>query len=367
MKHAIMFIGAMFTLGGAGNALASMPHVHANTITAHNIAAIQHTATQTAFNAFTGASGATLDTVARHQMNVTHARENPATTYGRAPMYGTASVYGEYNDDGSAGRSGGDHYNSDAAITNAWLAWQHMDINAKLNDAERLGSDTDVIMGGISGGQSKLAGGLSKWGLYTGYITSTQENSDISIDEHGGLFGIYNGNTFGNLGLYLTLNGGVLNNSADTAFGTDEYSNFWAGGAVQANYNIALDRTFTLQPSLHIGYTWIKSEDYTSASGDVLTNDAFGFTEITPALRAIKHIGNGWFGALDVKYVALIANGGDITVNDIATDTPDADNFTEIGISLEKSVANFNFTANIARQDGARDGWIGGLNIKYIF
>lgn len=370
MKHQSIFVATLGILSSIHGANAYAPHVYANTISAYNVAAIQHTITQSAFRAFAGSMGNTMahtDTTA----TTISTTENPATTYGRAPMYGTAPIYGEYNDDGSAGRSGGDRFNADAALTNIWFSWQHMGDNAKFDNFARLDTKFNSAIMGLSGGQSKIANGLSKWGIYTGYVGGTQENKNISIDEQGGFFGVYNGFALGNFNAYTTINGGVIDNSADFAdnngTSTDEYTNFWVGGAINATYNIALDNTFTLQPTLHLGYTWIKSENYTSASGDILQNDAFSMFDISPEIRAIKHIANNWFGALHAKYVMIFDNGGDLSINHTPVDTLETDNFVEYGISLEKSVANIYFNANFGRRDGARDGWIGGLNIKILF
>ncbi len=369
MKHTLITIPTtLLALSTISNANASDAYMHANTISAHNIATIQHTITQTAFSSFAGSMRGTMGAQKQRTKFIgAQALENPMTTYGHAPMYGTAPLYGEYNDDGSAGRSGGDTFNSDAALNSIWINWQHLGDNAKFDDFARLESDANTFMLGLAGGQSEFAGGLSKWGLYMGFVDGEQQNNDITLDEQGGYLGIYNGTTFGNLGLYGTINGGALNNNVTTIYGEDEYTNFWVGGAVNITYDIALDPTFTLQPALHVGYTWIRSEDYTSASGDILKNDAFSMTEVTPTLRAIKHIANGWFGALNAKYVMIFANGGNTTVNNLSISELESDNYVEYSLSLEKYINHINVSANIGRREGARDGWIGGLNIKYAF
>lgn len=368
MKRTTFLSISLLALLGTPDAHASDAHIHANTITAHNIATIQHSVTQTAFTSFAGSMRGNMGAQKRRTKSImAQTNEDPATTYGHAPMYGTAPLYGEYNDDGSAGRSGGDIYNADAALNSIWLNWQHLGDSAKFDDFARLDSDADTFMFGLAGGQSEFAGGVSKWGLYAGFVDGDQHNNEIQIESQGGYFGIYNGNLFGNLGLFATINGGVLNNSADTIHGTDEYSNFWLGIATEITYDFSLDGTFTLQPGIHLGYTWIRGEDYTSASGDILKNDAFGMAEVAPTLRAIKHIANGWFGALNAKYVMIFDNGGDLSVNGTGTDILETDNYREYSISLEKYVNHFNISANFGRRDGARDGWIGGLNIKYAF
>ncbi len=368
MKQSAFFLATLITLACVFDANAVPSSIHANTISGYNIGTIQHTITTNAFNSFLGSMGTTLNKLAPTSAQ---SNEDPNKTYGHAPMYGTAPLYGEFNDDGRAGRSGGDTLNADAALNNIWLNWQHATGNTNLDNISRLDTKYDTLMFGISGGQTKMLNGLSKWGLYTGYVGSSQQNHEIDIDSNGGFFGIYNGNTFGNFGLYLTLNGGVLNNSAKLnethSSASDEYTNFWAGGAVKAIYNITLDSTFTLQPGIHVGYTWIKGENYTSATGDILKNDALNLVEVSPSIRAIKHIGNGWMGAINLTHVMTIASGGDTIANSLPTTTPEFDNYTEYSISIEKTVDTLNFSANFGRYDGAQDGWIGGLNIKYLF
>ena len=367
MKHTILLSASLLTMLGTIDANASA-HMYANTISAHNIAAIQHSITQTMFSSFAGSMRGTMGgQKLRIRAINAQANENPATTYGRAPMYGRAPLYGEYNDDGNAGRSGGDTVNPDAILNSLWANWQHLGDNAKLDNFNRLDSDADIFMFGIAGGMSEFAGGLSKWGLYTGFANSEQKNEHINIDEQGGFFGIYNGNVFGNLGLYATANGGLLNNSATILENTDKYTNFWVGGAINATYDLPLDQTFTLQPGILLAYTWVRGEEYQSINGDKIKNNALGIFEAAPSIRAIKHIANGWFGSLNAKYAILSTTGNDLTVNNIPTSTLETGNFKEYSLSLEKNVEQLNFTGTFGRRDGARDGWIGSLTIKYLF
>lgn len=369
MKHSTILNISLFTLiGMSGANAATNAHIFSNSIVAHSIASTQHAIIQNAFDLFSGSAHSAAFTPLQHtDRSPARPTEDPATTYGRAQMYGSAPMYGEFNDDGRAGRSGGDTFNANAALSNIWINWQHLGDNITFDNFAHLDSNINIYTLGLAGGQSKTTGTTSKWGIYTGFIDSEQHNPEIAIDSQGGYFGIYNGNTFGNLGLYATLNGGVLNNSTDTIHGTDEHSSFWAGGAIHAKYDIALDRTLTLQPGLTMGYTWIRGEDYTSASGDILKNDTFGMFEVTPALRMIKHVSNNWFGALNLRYVMIFDNGGDTTVNGNPFTSPESGNFVEYTISLEKSVANFNISANLGRRDSNHFGWIGNINIKYIF
>lgn len=347
------------TIACIGNANAT--HIYANNVSAHNTAVLQHTIAQTAFASFAGPMSIDTGTKATLPAMPT---EDPKTTYGHAPMYGEMSLYGEFNDDG---RSGGDYANARKTLNNGWFNWQHLGNDTKFNELSRLDSSFDLYIGGITSGETYFKYGRTAWGIYTGYIDGNLTNQDIDTNAQGGFFGIYNKYATQNFNISSTINGGVVDNITDTTFGTDEHTTFWIAGTANIAYNIAMDNTFTLQPSIQAGYTWIKSENYTSASGDIITNDAFNMFEITPTFRAIKHIGNNWYGALDVRHVMIFANNGDITVNDTAVDTLNYDNFTEYGISLEKSVGHITLRANIGRREGSHNGWTGGLNFKYLF
>lgn len=357
MKNIPLITCSIIACTIAGNAFAS--HLYTNAISAHNIATLQHSIAQTAFASF---DGPMARAIARPKKNQTN--EDPRATYGHAPMYGTMSIYGEYNDDG---RSGGDNFDPRQTISNAWLNWQHIGNNTKFDEIAHLNSRYNLYMGGLTSGRTKYKLGHTAWGIYSGYLDGNTANTHLDTDSQGGFFGIYNRFQNKKINISTTVNGGVINNTTDTKFGTDETTNFWVGGIVNTTYNIVMDSTFTLQPNIQFGYTWIKSENYTSTSNDIIQNDAFSMFEITPGISAIKHIGNNWFGEIGVKHVMIIANGGDITVNNTKLVELTNHDFTEYGISLEKAVGPIALRANIGRHDGSRSGWTGGLNFKYLF
>ena len=368
MKHTyLLFLApALFITSYAH---ATTPHAYANAITAHNIATLQHSITHTAFDSFEGSMAATLNEnkPGKTIPALDKEKKSPYQTYGRAPMYGHAATYGEYNDDGSAGRSGGDKYNTDASLNNIWFAYEHISDDVKIDDFTTLDSNQDLGIMGLSGGHSKWGNGITQWGIYTGYIGAHQRNNEINIDSQGGFFGVYNGFSIDNFNLSTSIISGVLDNTATSTFGDDGYTNFWISGIANATYSIHLDDTFTLQPGVQFAYTWIKAEDYTSVSGDTMKNDAFNMIEVSPTLRAIKHIGSGWYGSLNLKHIMIFANGGDLTVNDTTIPELNIGDFTEYSLSLEKSIANISLTANFGRRDGAHRGWIGGINLKVRF
>ncbi len=346
----------------ASRANATPVHMYANGISAHNIAVIQRSIITTAMGAFAESAAGAINT--QHTPTIAHAQKADTSVYGHPTMYG------EYGDDGSVfstrGRSGGD-VTSHPSLSNAWINWQHYNQDARFKDMVDADSDFDNIIIGVSGTDTQFDHGIAKWGVYGGYINGTQDNKVIEIDENAGYFGLYGGYDFGDLDIAASVNSGALTNHVHHNFGHDEYVNLWTGAAINTQHNIELDRTFSLQPGIYAGYTWIRSADYTSASGEHIANQNFNMFELTPGLRAIKSLGDGWFGNLSARYVFNFVGGGDATVNSIGIDALDLGNYSEYGIGFEKSVDAFYLSANLNRRDGRISGWFGGINLKYLF
>ena len=377
MKKTSLLALSAFILSANG-AFASGGHIYANAVSAHNITAIQHSIMTTAMQTFEGTASAALGGRA-HFVNQA---ESDKYKYGTIPMYGWPRMYGEYGDDGTmladdaakkqTGRNGGDTPEPEfkdprPVINSAWINWQHISDNAHFTDFDSVDTDTDLIMFGLAGGEAQRGIGISEWGIFGGYVGGTQDNEYMNIDQGGGYVGLYTGYNIQNFNLSLAANVGALFNSTEHEYGIDDFTNSWAGAALNATYNIALDETFTIQPGVHAGYTWIGSADYVSLSGDEISNGNFNMFEVAPEIRAIKHIGRGWFGYLHFKYAFIMGTPGDVFVGGTLYDELDMRNYAEYGIGIEKSIDRFNVSLNINRRDGGRDGWNGGFNLKYIF
>lgn len=375
MKFSKVFSLSIFIIaaGATYSADAAAPHLYANYISAHNINAMQHSIMTQAMQTFEGAAAAALSGHSKFIQKIkSEGKGSALDLYGHLPMYGTMHLYGEYGDDGSVnydqpkGRNGGDTY-SRPTLNSMWLTWNHFDEDVKFKTYDVLDSDYDLIMFGFAGGEAQLGIGISEWGFFGGYTGGEQTNEFLNIEETGGYVGFYSGYNIQNFNLSFAINAGSLYNNAENIYGTDEYANMWAGAALNATYNISLDDTFTLQPGIYAGYTWIGSANYISASGDSVENQNFNMLEITPSLRAIKHISKGWFGYIGVKYVLNYPHGGDVLANGVLLQELDIDNYSEYGIGIEKSIDRFNVAIHLNRHDGGRYGWNGGFNLKYIF
>lgn len=360
MKTSLFLIAGLLATTTYG---ANASHFYANSVSMNNIATIQDSIMHTAMHTFDRVPAANLGGKKKTMMPPV-AEKSASELYGKKPMYGTMSIYGEYEEYVFSGRSGGDN---SPLLKNLQFTWQHYGDKVNFDNFDRTDSKYDLAMVGITGGRPSFFEGISGWAIYAGFVDGQQSSNTLNIDERGGYMGLYSRFGLKYFNLSATINGGVLTNDAEYATGTDSYTNVWAGAAANASINIILDSTFSLQPGVQIGYTWIKSDSYISTTGENLSNSDLGVLEIAPALHAIKHIGSGWFGTAHVRHVMTHNNGGDLAVNNVNFTTLESDNFTEYGLSLEKTVDRFNVSGTLVRRDGGRDGWGGGLNIKYIF
>lgn len=326
------------------------PTAYANQITTNNIYALQHSLINSTFNSF-------------HNKN-THSTtiKNTSNMYGHAPMYGTMPQYGEYNDDG---RSGGDKVTP--TLNNIFATWQHFNNKVKFNTPAPIKTKSDIITLGLGGNEYNITSTIKNtWGIYTGYIGSTQENKNINIDEQGGYFGLYNNFNINKINIKTTLNTGAMDNAIKTSTDTDDFTNFWIGGAARLSYDLKLDKTLTFTPEIFAGYTWIKSNNYTSTTGEYIKNNSANYFEFTPAINLIKNIGNNWFGILSAKYI-IHNNSNQTTVNNIKLNNLDTGNYFEYTLTINKQFSNLDLGINIGRHDGDRYGWLGGAKIKYLF
>ena len=156
MKKASLLALCAFILSANG-AFAAGSHIYANTFTANNITAFQHSIMTTAMQTFEGTAAAALGGRAKL---VKHDDKDSKYLYGTTPMYGWPRLYGEYGDDGSVqseqtGRNGGDiEYAENRPVLNSsWLNWQHFNDDVKFSGYDELNTDTDLIMFGLAGGR----------------------------------------------------------------------------------------------------------------------------------------------------------------------------------------------------------------------
>lgn len=350
MKQFLFLSALLLSYSGIASASTSQ-YASAQSTSAISIATLQHTITQNLFSSFS------------HRQDIKTPRKSVPSS--GTSIYGTAPVYGEYNDDGQIGHNGGDVANH--PLSNIWLDWNHTKDDIATNNFDRYDSRHDVVTVGIYGNKFTTPNGHYNWNFYGGYINGTLDNAILHSKEHGGFIGLHNKLHTYDFIINSTINTGSLKSATDFATITDDYTNVWFGIATDIAYNLKLTNSFSLYPNLFVGYTWTKNQKQDDAYGEALQNHTFGFFEISAGLNATQHLGSNWFGTLDIKHTSILNTDKNLTINDTIYELPTINGYTEYGFSIEKHTTNFIFNARINRRDGDLSGWSGGINIKYIF
>ncbi|MBO7066876.1 MAG: autotransporter domain-containing protein [Alphaproteobacteria bacterium] len=366
MKH-ISFGALCAVLMFNANAFATpISHLHADGVTMNNIAVMQHSIMLNAFNNFDGSMAGIIER---------HAQKAPRTEPVEDSMqpnqidrYGEMLYYGEYGDDGTVfsapgrGRSGGDGEQN----LSLWLDWQHAQDYAKFDNFKRIDSNYDLISLGFADEFNSTSQHYSKFGGFGGVALGREKAPDVvKLSETGEYVGLYYAYHVQGLTVQAAGDFGAMFTDAKSDYSKHDFTNLWAGAGVNASYDIFLDETSVLQPALYLGYTWIRTNGYEPTP--CVAVDNFHIFEVSPALRAITHITDGWYGAMSARYVFNFSHGGDI--RDAGVTLPDLEslNYYEYGLSAEKSIDRFNFAVSVNRRDGGRTGWNGNIRMKYMF
>ena len=369
MKHtSILALSVIATFGATsfGANAAPISNLHASGMITNNIAAMQHSIMLNTFDNF-----GTSTHLGNYEpaLAATNAKAAVDPHEKCPPVYGKMRSYGEYNDDGSAtaGRNGGDEASGLESSNYNWFNWQHAQDKAKYKDFDKVDSRYDLIELGFANEPRVFDNGYSQFGGFGGLIIAQEKDSAVKVEENGGFIGLYEGYRIGNFNIQGVADLGVLFSDAKAALGDYDYTNFWLGAGLNASYDINLTDWLTLQPGVYGGYTWIYTKGYESANGNGIKIDSAHMMEVSPALRAITDLGSGWYGTMSGRYVFNFNAGGDATIAEVKIPELELKDYVEYGIGVEKNADRFGFGVSLNRRDGGRTGWIGSLNIKYIF
>ena len=345
MKHTSVLALSMIVAAPFGAAHAvPVSNMHASGVITNNIATMQHSIILNSFDQFGSATNMGEYSDLKHEEARDVHEKCP-------PVYGTMRPYGEYGDDGTVfehGRSGGELTSSNYN----WFDWQHAQDKAKFKDFDKMDSRYDLISMGFSNEPKQIG---------------SEKSDEVKTSELGGFLGLFKG--YHIYGFDITAAGdfGLLFSNAKSVPGKYSFSNFWLGAGLNASYDIKLADYFILQPGVYGGYTWIYSDAYKTDTGDSISIDSLHNFEVSPALRAITRLGGGWYGTLSGRYVFNFNDGGDAKSAGVTIPELELMDYAEYGLGIEKNTNRFGIGVSINRRDGGRTGWIGELNIKYIF
>ncbi len=195
--------------------------------------------------------------------------------------------------------------------------------------------------GSLIGGDTKYKQLKNGWGTvitpYIGYNGTSQSYSGVSTTTNGGLLGLTQTFYRGNLFTGLTINVGAANGESNTMYGNENYTSLMAGVASKTGYNFEFKNgKFILQPSLLVAYTFVKTFDYTNASGIKISSDPLNSIQFHPNIKFMGNVGKGWQPYACIGMVWNILNETKVTANDIRLPEMSIKPYVEYGIGLQK-------------------------------
>ena len=199
----------------------------------------------------------------------------------------------------------------------------------------------NIMYGSFFGGDSPMYqtknGWDYQWSLYAGYNGSHQTYDGNSIYQNGGNIGAtgiwYKGDFF----TALTANVGASVAEAHTMYGSENFPMLMTGVASKTGYNWELAHgKFIIQPSYMMSYTFVNTFDYTNAAGARISSDPLNAINITPGVKFIGNLKNGWQPYASVQMVWNIMDKTDFKAANIGLPDTSVKPYVQYGIGIQK-------------------------------
>ncbi len=201
---------------------------------------------------------------------------------------------------------------------------------------------SNVAYGAMYGGDSDLVdlghGYKGVISTFVGYNGSHMSFNGVSMNQQGGALGLTGTLYKGNFFTGLTLSAGASAGDAYTQYGTDHFAMLTAGIASKTGYNLELkDGKLIVQPSLFMGYTFANTFDYTNAAGVRIDSDPLHVITISPGVKVIANLKNGWQPYLGVNMVWSIMDKTNVMAQDVRLPQLSVKPYVEYGVGVQKS------------------------------
>ena len=201
---------------------------------------------------------------------------------------------------------------------------------------------SNVAYGAMYGGDSDLVdlghGFKGVISTFVGYNGSHMSFNGVSMNQQGGALGLTGTLYKGNFFTGLTLSAGASAGDAYTQYGTDHFAMLNAGVASKTGYNLELkDGKLIIQPSLFLGYTFTNTFDYTNAAGVRIDSDPLHAITISPGVKVIANLKNGWQPYAGVNMVWSIMDKTNVMAQDVRLPQLSVKPYVEYGVGVQKS------------------------------
>ena len=220
----------------------------------------------------------------------------------------------------------------------------------------------NVAYGSLFGGDTNIIELGHGWDAvitpFIGYLGSHQTYDGVGIYQNGGVLGLSSAFYKGNFFTGLTANAGANVGEASTMYGTDTFTMLTAGIASKTGYNWELAKgKFIIQPSLLMSYTFVNTFDYKTASGVNMNSDPIHGIQITPGLKFIGNLKNGWQPYLAVQMVWNIMDKTRFQANDVSLEQLSVKPYVQYGLGVQKRLGErFTGYTQAMIRNGGRNG-----------
>ncbi len=225
--------------------------------------------------------------------------------------------------------------------------------------------------GALVGGDTQLIELKNGWdavySFYAGYNGSNQHHEGNSINQNGGLAGgtavFYKGNFFTG----LTANVGASQAEASTTQGTDNFTMLTTGIASKTGYNFEFfNGKFIAQPNWLMSYTMINAFNYKNAQDIDINSEPLHAIQVTPGLKLIGNLSNGWQPYASVQMVWNILDKTKFTAEDVSLPEMSVNPYVQYGIGIQKTFGD-RLTGSLQAtfRNGGRNGVSFATNFRY--
>ena len=229
----------------------------------------------------------------------------------------------------------------------------------------------NISYGSYFGGDSPMFSTKNGWdyqySAYVGYNGSHQNYDGTSVYQNGGTLGAtgiwYKGDFF----TALTANVGANAAEASTMYGHENFAMLMTGVASKTGYNWELARgKFIIQPSFLMSYSFVNTFDYTNAAGVRIKSNPLNAINITPGLKFIGNLKNGWQPYAGVQMVWNIMDKTHFKANDVALPDMSVKPYIQYGVGVQKRWGDrFTGFFQAMMRNGGRNGVALSLGFRW--
>ena len=251
-----------------------------------------------------------------------------------------------------------------------WMKPYMIDEDVVLKNGAEISNKAYGTLVGYDTGVRKVSEGWD--GAFTGYIGYTrasQEYGDMEAYQSGGLIGgtlsLYKGDFF----TATTLSAGIIETNSKSVFGKDDYTTMLSGVGNKTGYNFEFAKgKYIIQPSLLLAYSYINTEDYTNALKVKIENKGMHAFQISPGVRVIANLDNGWKPYVELSKVWNVDNEAKTTADGVALPKMYVKPYMQYGLGVQGGVEDKVMVYGQALvEDGGRDGVLLTGGLRWMF